>query len=608
MNVLTPRILGLIVVGALTFAVSAWLTTESTTQLPLIPNGQWRATNNNQALTPPMGWSSWNAFRLDINQDKIYAIADALVATGLRDTGYKQLNIDDGWWQKRRMSDGRLQIKTENFPDAINAQGQSSFKFLTDHLHDMGLRVGIYSDIGRNSCAQFWDKNDDNLPEGSVDETEVGTLGYTQQDMNLLFSEWGFDYLKLDACGMKHYGRIPLWLRGIAARHRSLSPASDSQIHQRYKQLAQAIARTQKDITFSICVWGEANVNAWGSEVGNLWRTSADIEPNWNSMLHNYESAVERELYAGPGRWNDPDMLYVGQGDFTAKYFEQARTHLSLWAMMASPLILGNDLRQMSPEIVDLLNNRQLTAINQDPGGHQASRIHHSNDHDVLLKTLTSKKGLARKALLVFNRTAHAKIINIPLTHTLLLESMHIHDIWNDTALTPANNTLSVEVPARGVRLLMLQGEHQLGNSRFLTELPGQVHIAQRHQNVAVTASGKALSRFGSVADGYRQAIAVHPNSLLQWRVEKGARQFKSRLAAFSSMNAIFPVQFSVYGDGRLLWQSKKTANGSTNALVDLDIRDIRLLELLTQSSSNHEDIQSLWLDPTIEFQPQLLR
>jgi hypothetical protein len=241
------------------------------------------------AATPPMGWNSWNAFRTEVDEAKVMGAAQALVGTGLAKLGYVYVNIDDGWWLKRRQSDQTVQIRTRIFPSAkIRNAKDTSFKPFVDQLHSMGLKAGLYTDIGRNACSQAFDLHSPNLPEGTVAEREVGLYGHVDGDIKRYFQDWGFDYIKVD-------------------------------------------------------------VRAWGKSVGNSWRTSGDIYPRWSRMLHSFDSVATRALYAHPGAWNDADMLFIGAGDFDENHLTEARSHFTLWAMSNSPLLIGYDLR-MAPK------------------------------------------------------------------------------------------------------------------------------------------------------------------------------------------------------------------------------------------------------------------
>ena len=342
----------------------------------LAPTGKWTANSRGAAATPPMGWNSWNAFRTEVDEEKVMGAAQTLVDSGLAKLGYVSVNIDDGWWLKRRTSDQKVQIRTTIFPSGrIENSDDTSFKPFVDRLHSMGLKAGLYTDIGRNACSQAFDLHSPNLPEGTLAEREVGLYGHVDQDIRLYFKDWGFDYIKVDACGLADYAADrahvktpgyrafePLIVRDQPARERV------AEVRALYSDLSNALARHNPDNNYvlSICTWGQVDVRAWGKSVGNSWRTSGDIYPRWSRMLHSFDSAATRALYAHPGAWNDPDMLFIGAGDFDEKHLTEARSHFTLWAMINAPLLIGYDLRQAPKSLLDIWGNAGLVAVSQD--------------------------------------------------------------------------------------------------------------------------------------------------------------------------------------------------------------------------------------------------
>jgi alpha-galactosidase len=273
---------------------------------PLTPTGKWSANTDGSAPVPPMGWNSWNAFNSDVDEEKVLASAQALVDTKLRDIGYRYVNIDDGWWLKRRQPDGRLLIRTSHFPSAATG-ADTSFRPLTDRLHAMGLKAGIYSDIGRNSCGQIYTPDFKNQPEGTVAEREVGLYGHVDQDIRLFFAEWNFDFIKVDGCGARGLpADAPRVKSGL---YRALTPLVDMQslggsdvagIRGLYEQVHTALHTHAGDrpYVYSLCLWGAGDVRAWGKDVGNTSRTSDDIQPVWPRMLTNLDTVTHRALCA----------------------------------------------------------------------------------------------------------------------------------------------------------------------------------------------------------------------------------------------------------------------------------------------------------------------
>ncbi len=286
----------------------------------------------NLALTPPMGWNSWNKFACNVSEDMIKGMADAVVKSGMKDAGYVYVNIDD-CWQVSRDANANIVVDPQRFPHGMKALG--------DYIHSLGLKFGVYSDAGTKTCAG-----------------RPGGLGHEYQDA-VQYAAWGVDYLKYDWC------------------HTSTQDAKAS-----YANIRAALDASGRPIVLSICEWGTAKPWLWGEEVGgNLWRTTGDISDRWggkekwpdgsccsNGVLAILDQQVGLQSYAGPGHWNDPDMLEVGNGGMTDTEY---RTHFSLWAILAAPLIAGNDLRNMRPEIHDILTNKEVIAVDQDPLGRE---------------------------------------------------------------------------------------------------------------------------------------------------------------------------------------------------------------------------------------------
>ena len=297
--------------------------------LPVIGRAQ---TRESLSLTPQMGWSSWNNFQGNINEDIIKSIADAMVASGLKDAGYTYINIDDCWHGKRD-ADGFIQADPKHFPHGIKA--------LADYVHSRGLKLGIYSDAGSETCAG-----------------RPGSLGHEYQDA-LQYARWGIDYLKYDWCNTTNINA-----QGA------------------YQLMRDALQATGRPIFFSMCEWGDNHPWRWAKGIGDSWRIGPDIWCSFDST-HVFPTYIQCSIidcinrndslrsYAGPGHWNDPDMLEVGNG----LSVNQDRAHFTMWCMMASPLILGNDVRNMSDETKAILTNRDLIAIDQDKLGVQGLRF-----------------------------------------------------------------------------------------------------------------------------------------------------------------------------------------------------------------------------------------
>jgi alpha-galactosidase len=310
------------------------------------------------AATPPMGWNSWNKFACAVSEQTIRSAADAMVSTGMRDAGYRYVVIDD-CWQGPRDADGNITADPKNFPSGIKA--------LADYVHSKGLKFGIYSDAGALTCAG-----------------RPGSQGHEYQDA-LSYARWGVDYLKYDWCS-----------------------TGTRNGEEAYQLMARALRASGRPILLSLCEWGTNRPWMWTPFAGQLWRTTGDISDVWDTSEHGKLGVVniaDRNealwRYAGPGHWNDPDMLEVGNGGLSE---DEARAHFSLWAIMASPLIAGNDLSAMTPATHDILLNREAIAINQDALGIQGHRLLQQGEQEVWAKPLTGD----RYAVLLLNRGAQA--------------------------------------------------------------------------------------------------------------------------------------------------------------------------------------------------------
>jgi alpha-galactosidase len=358
---------------------------------------------NGLARTPPMGFSTWNHFQTSIDDQTIRDVGDALVATGMRDAGYVYVNVDDGW-QGERDEQGNIRANGK-FPD---------MKALADYLHGRGLRLGMYTSPGPKSCAGF-----------------EGTYGHEEQDART-FAAWGVDYLKYDWCSA---GLI----------------YDDAEMPAVYQKMAEAIRAAGRPTVFSICQYGRADVWKWGADAGgNLWRTTGDITDQWQIMSTIGFAQDELAPFTGPGHWNDPDMLEVGNGHMSAAEY---RTHLSLWAMLAAPLIAGHDVRSSTPETIALLTNRDVIAIDQDALGRSGRRVAQRGPLEVWMRPLDGK----RTAVALFNRSAETAKVETTFAELGLDGRATAHDVWAQRASVVLDGRVSADVEPHGVVLLVLQ-------------------------------------------------------------------------------------------------------------------------------------------------------
>ncbi|XP_050210786.1 alpha-galactosidase 3 [Mercurialis annua] len=335
--------------------------------------------NNGLARTPQMGWNSWNFFACNINETVIKETADALISTGLADLGYVYINIDDCWSASTRDAKGELVPDPKTFPSGIKA--------LADYVHAKGLKLGIYSDAGTFTC-----------------QVRPGSLHHEKDDADL-FASWGVDYLKYDNC----------FNLGIKPK-------------ERYPPMRDALNATGRTIFYSLCEWGVDDPALWARNVGNSWRTTGDINDSWVSMTTIADLNDKWATYAGPGGWNDPDMLEVGNGGMT---YQEYRAHFSIWALMKAPLLIGCDVRNMTAETHEILTNKEVIAVNQDPLGVQGRKVQTSGV-DGCLQVWAGPLSGHRLAVVLWNRCSKAAAITATWKK-LGLESgtsVSVRDLW----------------------------------------------------------------------------------------------------------------------------------------------------------------------------------
>jgi alpha-galactosidase len=394
------------------FLVACTVAVSATTILPANAIAQSSAA---VAQTPPMGWNSWNYFAGKVTDKDIRDSADQIVASGMRDAGYIYVNIDDTW-EGERDANGVLHTNSK-FPD---------MKALTDYVHSKGLKIGIYSSPGPKTCAGF-----------------EGSLGHEEQDAKL-YAEWGFDYLKYDLCSF-----IPAVMEKQAPNDR---PAQMRLMVAAYDKMAKALKATGRPIVFSLCQYGWDSPWEWAPGIGgNLWRTTGDIEARWQSVYDLLSQQKGLAPYAGPGHWNDPDMLEVGNGELS---LAENRSHFSMWAMLAAPLLAGNDLPNMKPETRDILTNRDVIAIDQDPLGHQARYIYSGGKVEVWTRDL---KGGA-KAIAMINvgsdvYSTHP--FHLDLAKLGLHGTQHAKNLWTGKEMELTDN-MPIELPGHDVLLVRI--------------------------------------------------------------------------------------------------------------------------------------------------------
>ncbi|MGD0464522.1 MAG: glycoside hydrolase family 27 protein [Tepidisphaeraceae bacterium] len=361
------------------------------------------------APTPPMGWNSWNTFQTRIDEHLIESTADAMIASGMRDAGYINVNLDDGWSEKQRDANGNLVGDLKRFPSGMKALG--------DYLHARGFKFGLYNCAGTLTCAGY-----------------PGARDHEFQDAKT-YASWGVDYLKLDWChteGMK-------------------APEA-------YKKMHEALVASGRPIIFSICEWGNSKPWTWASGIGQLWRTTGDIASCWDCKKRwqtGWKVLLDQQIplakYAGPGHWNDPDMLEVGNRGMT---LAEWRSHFSLWCILAAPLIAGNDVRNMTKETHDILTNHEVIALDQDPLGREGTRFRADAGGEVWFKELSD----GQWAVCLLNPTAASAQMTLNWKDLTFLNGGKylVRDLWVAKDLGDTDANYSGEIASHDVALFRL--------------------------------------------------------------------------------------------------------------------------------------------------------
>ena len=367
------------------------------------------------AATPPMGWNSWNHFAEHVTDADVRSSADMLVTNGMRDAGYVYVNVDDTW-QGTRDAQGILH-SNDRFPD---------MKKLGDYIHAKGLKFGIYSSPGAKTCGGY-----------------EGSLGHEAQDAQM-YASWGVDFLKYDLCSLQDP------MRELTAKNNGNTDAAFKLMIDAYRKMGDALKATNRPILYSLCQYGIAEVWKWGPDVGaQMWRTTDDINDSYGRMTIIGLEQADLARYAGPGHWNDPDMLEVGNGQMSA---EEYRAHMSLWVLLASPLLAGNDLSKMTPEDKGILLNKEAISIDQDPLGKQATRIYQRGDFSVWTKPLADGK----VAVGLFNTAGDSRDVSVDLALIGFPQGGLVHDVWQGKDLGRHSGIYSRNIAKHGVALIIV--------------------------------------------------------------------------------------------------------------------------------------------------------
>lgn len=364
------------------------------------------------APTPPMGWMSWFPFIDKIDEKTIMEVADAMVSNGLRDAGYTYLQLDDGWMAARRDKDGKQQADSIRFPRGM--------KYLADYVHSKGLKIGIYSSNGKTTCAGY-----------------PGSFNYELLDAKT-YAEWGVDYLKYDACGDKE-GR------------------SDKELH---TKMSNALKATGRPIMFEVCIFSSGDTHLWGSEIADLWRTGGDIvkyidknpEVTYMNWYENLNQVIGKDRYAGNGHWNDPDNLIVDYPRNNKQTMEEQKAQFSLWSIIAAPLFLGNDVRNISPEVKKILLNKEVIAVNQDKAGISGFKVISDNNMEIWVRPLHD----GTKAVVLFNKTDSNSQLSVKFSEIGMSKKVKVRDLWKFSNKGVFTDLYKVKVPPHGVVMIKL--------------------------------------------------------------------------------------------------------------------------------------------------------
>jgi alpha-galactosidase len=522
------------------------------TALALFSGWLWipaRALDNGLARTPPMGWNGWNSFGCDVSEQLIKETADAMVSSGMRDVGYEYVIIDD-CWQIGRASDGTIIADPERFPSGIKA--------LADYVHARGLKLGIYTDAGMHTC-----------------QGRPGSLGYEQMDIKT-YAAWSVDYVKVDWCysgGLNPRTQYALW--------------------------REALAQVERPLVFSICNWGLDSPWTWGRNTGNLWRTTYDIEDNWRRILEIADFNVDLAAYAGPGGWNDPDMLEVGNGGMTETEY---RAHFSLWAIMAAPLIAGNDLRTMSQAARSILTNSEVIRVNQDRAGVQGTRVYDAGDLEVWARPL---EATGERAVVLLNRGAAETKITVDWGDIGLAPGdAAVRDLWAHADLGSFTDSFTARVPPHGVVMVTIvgsepsppAGESYLSDLTWTSALNGRGPAERDTSNGEQEAGdGRPITLGGTT---YLKGLGVHAASRIRFNLGGACSTLTADIGLDDEVEDNGSVVFEVWGDEEKLYDSGIMTGSTAAESVALSVAGKGTLQLVVidAGDNNHLD-HADWAD-----------
>jgi alpha-galactosidase len=523
------------------------------------------------APTPPMGWNSWNRFKSNVSDALIRATADAMVSTGMRDAGYQYVNIDDTWSVKDpdmvRVPGEALVADPAKFPNGMAA--------LAEYVHGQKLKLGIYADRGILTCGYY-----------------PGSEGHEQQDA-ATFAGWGIDYVKYDNCPPAPTPTSEM----MRAAYTAMGDA-----------LASAGAAVGRSIVYSLCAW---SFYEWGLAIGSLWRTTRDITPDRASVLANLQSNVAFAAYAGPNGWNDPDMLEVGNfvlfaDEETPEIITDYRSHFSLWAISAAPLITGNDLRNMSAAVTEILTNKEVIALDQDPLGYQGVPVRTDGVHSVWTKPLNES---GARGVVLFNGSDSAADMSVTWTDIgLRAGSATARDLWTHADLGAFTDSYTATaIPPHDVVVLRVVGTEPVRptGKTFLSDLPWIYAVnglgpVEKDQSNGASAPGDG----GIIAirgTTYARGLGVSGPAAIVYRLAKACRTFSATVGIDDQAKGNGSVAFQVWADGEMLAGDSLTGT-SAAVPVQVDVTGKRRLKLVVTNGGNGADFDYVsWADAQLD-------
>jgi alpha-galactosidase len=486
-----------------------------------------------------MGWNDWNTFGCGISDSVVRQTADAMATNGMKAAGYQFVNIDD-CWASGRDANGVVVVNSSKFPNGIKA--------LADYVHTKGLKLGLYTDHGTNTCS------------GS---NPPGSFGYEYLDA-MTYASWGVDYLKNDSCKLPP-GDIP---------------------YEDYFRMADGLKQSGRPIVVSICQ-NAAHYEYWSADLGNLWRTTGDIHDTFANMVGKIDPNSKSAYVAGPGRWNDPDMLEVGNNEFATNVVA-ARAHFSMWCIMAAPLIAGNDIRSASAQTLAVLTNPEAIAVDQDPAGEQGVRVAGTaGSTEVWSKPLGYD--FTTRAVALFNRTASDAAITCVWTNLALQSGLAtVRDLWAHADLGTFTNSFTTNVPAHGVVLLKVVGT-PLAPPPLGTDYLSDLQPIYAYTGFGTLTKDKSIGGNTITLNGvtYSKGIGTHAIGGHEYDLGGIVARFQSDLGVDDESGSAGSVIFQVFADGTKIYDSGIMTGSSATKAIDLDVRGVRRLTLGVTDTGN---------------------